>query len=116
MGRMTMLVELAIMPGQEEAFDKVSQKLVEISEQETGTVRYDWFVSADGSSVQIIEEFVDPAAFDIHAQNIADVMPELAAAATFVRTSVLGDVSAGAREALGGPDTSFYRPSRGFRR
>jgi quinol monooxygenase YgiN len=116
MGRMTLLVELEIKPDQDEAFDQVSKRLVEISEQEVGTLRYDWFVSADDKSVQIIEEFVDPAAFGVHAQNIADLMPEMAAAVTFVRTSVLGDVSGEARERLEGPGTSFYSPSRGFRR
>ena len=116
MGRMTLLVELQIKPGQDEAFDQVSRKLVGISEEEVGTLRYDWFVSADGKSVQVIEEFADPAAFDLHARNIVDLMPEIAAAVTFVRTSVLGDVSAEAREHLEGPGTSFYSPSRGFSR
>jgi quinol monooxygenase YgiN len=116
MGRMTLLVELEIKPDQDEAFDQVSKRLVEISEQEVGTLRYDWFVSADGKDVQIVEEFVDPAAFGVHAQNIADLMPEMAAAVTFVRTSVLGDVSAEARERLEGPGAIFYSPLRGFSR
>jgi len=116
MGRMTLLVELEINPGQDEAFDGVSRKLVAVSEQEAGTLRYDWFVSADGRRVHIVEEFVDPAAFGVHAQNIAALMPEMAAAVTFVRTSVLGDVSSDARERLEGPGTSFYSHLRGVRR
>jgi len=116
MGRMTLLVELEIKPGQDEAFDGVSQKLVAISEEEAGTTRYDWFVSADGRRVHIVEDFVDPAAFGVHAQNIAALMPEMTAAVTFVRTSVLGDVSSDARERLKGPITSFYSPLRGFSR
>jgi quinol monooxygenase YgiN len=113
---MTLLVELTIKPSQDEAFDRVSQKLVEISEQETGTLRYDWFMSADGKSVQIIEEFADPAAVSVHAQNIADLMPEMAATATFARTSVLGDIDDEIRARVQGPDTSFYGDLRGFSR
>jgi quinol monooxygenase YgiN len=98
------------------AFAAAAKKLVDISQAEPGTLRYEWFSSDDGRAVRIIEEFVDEAALTVHGEHIESTVPELLAAADIVGTEVLGEVSAERRERMAGPATGFLGYYAGFKR
>ena len=54
-----------------EGFAEAVQRLTQISLAEPGTLRYEWFVSDDGTAARIIEEFADEAALAEHSADIA---------------------------------------------
>jgi quinol monooxygenase YgiN len=99
-----------------EGFAEAVQRLTRISLAEPGTLRYEWFVSDDGTAARIIEEFADEAALAEHSVNIRDAVAPLLAASQIVRTSVLGEVSDERREHMTGPHTDFMGGYAGFRR
>ena len=114
MAGVILLVELRVKDL--DAFAAASATLVEISQAEPGTLRYEWFASADGLEVRIIEEFADEAALAVHAEHIESTVPALLAAADIVRTGVLGEVSDERRERMASPATGFLGYYAGFKR
>ena len=114
MARFVMLVELEV--HDPAAFRLVAEQLIAIAEEEPGTLRYEWFESADGRTVQIIEEFVDEAAFGVHGGNIGDLIADASGLFDFAGTKVLGAVSAERRETMSArPTTAFFEPYGAFR-
>ena len=99
-----------------EGFAEAVKRLTQISLAESGTLRYEWFVSEDGTAARIIEEFVDEAALAEHSADIADAIAPLLAASQIVHTGVLGEVSDERRESMTGPHTDFMGAYAGFRR
>ena len=68
---MTIIVraELRVRPGRQEEFVEVATALADAGADEPGTLRYDWYTSADPAVVVVIEEYADPAAALAHNQH-----------------------------------------------
>jgi quinol monooxygenase YgiN len=114
MASVILLVELQVKDSV--AFAVAAKKLVDISQAEPGTLRYEWFSSDDGRAVRIIEEFVDEAALAVHGEHIESTVPALLAAADIVGTGVLGEISPERHERMAGPGTGFLGHYAGFKR
>ena len=93
MAETMLVVDIAIKPGKEADFRKAAQALFERTQDEPGTLRYDYFISDDGTRNINIEVFKDAAAFVAHNQNAASLVPALVAAGDIVRIDVVGDQS-----------------------
>lgn len=69
---------LSIRPGQLEGFkDQIAEVMLSARERDTGTLRYDAFVSADGSQCEAREAYVDADAFLQHQQHTGETRGKL---------------------------------------
>jgi quinol monooxygenase YgiN len=62
-------LQLAVQPGRLDDARALLSEMVEATRQEPGTLRYEWFLSPDGSGVHFCERFVDSAAALEHLGN-----------------------------------------------
>ncbi len=63
------VLELAILPGKLDDFRAVVGDLVASTRNEPGTLIYEYFLSADGTSCHIYERYKDSAAVIAHVQT-----------------------------------------------
>ena len=80
--------------------EQVSRCVRETSEKDAKTLRYDWFVSSDGTECETREAYVDSEAVVEHrVKNVADATNELFRRfAEDPLVTVYGDASSGLKE------------------
>ena len=62
---------MTVRPGQLEGFKKQANECVRITkEKDTRTLRYDWFLSRDGTQCEVREAYTDPEGLIEHNRNI----------------------------------------------
>jgi len=93
MAETMLIVDLAIKPGRVDDFRAAAEALFERTQAEPDTLRYDYFISDDGTRNVNIEVFKDADAFVFHNRHAADLVPALVDAADIVRIDVVGDVN-----------------------
>src|SRR5690242_19193510 len=85
MSRLELHAQLKIRPGQLDAFKAQAAEVVrQAREKDTQTLRFDWFISADGTQCEVHEAYESDAAFFEHTQHI------MAARATLFEEAVDG--------------------------
>ena len=87
-------------------FKEVAASLLESTNAEDGTLRYDWFFSDDGTWCEIREIYADSDAVFVHIANSADRLGRLNELGGGLTLQVYGDPTPELREALasfGGP-------------
>ena len=52
--------------------EQAAEMMRQTREKDTKTLRYDWFLSADGKECEVREGYVDADALIEHAQNVAE--------------------------------------------
>ena len=112
----TLFVEFDITPGRLDDFKVAAEALFAKTQEEPGTLRYEYFLSADGSRNVNIEVFEDAAAFVYHNRNVADLVPALMDALDRVHISVIGDASDELWAELEGVETMHYQQLGGITR
>ena len=93
MAETMLVVDIAIKPGRVDDFRAAAEALFERTQGEPGTLRYDYFISDDGTRNINIEVFKDADAFVFHNRNAADLVPALVVAGDILRIDVVGDVN-----------------------
>ena len=69
---------LKIRDGQLEGFKQQAAEMMRNTrERDTKTLRYDWFVSDDGTECEVHEAYVDADALIEHAHHVAEAREEL---------------------------------------
>ena len=64
---------LKIRPGELDGFKQQAAELLrQAKEKDTKTLRYDWFISDDGTECEVRESYVDADALIEHSQHIAE--------------------------------------------
>ncbi len=63
-------------------------------------LRYDWFLSDDGSSIRVLEEYVDSDAIRFHTQNCTPFQPAMAECRTVQSLQIFGEPDDDLRAAL----------------
>lgn len=117
MHEITLIVEFAIKPGQRPDFEAAAARMREVVQRdEPGTLRYDWWLSTDGSRDVNIEVFADSDALVKHMENTAPLLPDLVAAADVVRVEVLGELSVAAHDAIDEASTGHFSYGGGISR
>jgi quinol monooxygenase YgiN len=117
MGHITLLAEIDIQPGRLPEFKAVVAEMVSaVQANEPGALRYDWYVSDDGTQDWNVEVFADSEAVVAHMANVGDLVPKLESVAAFRRVEVLGDLSEEGMAALGALARSKLAPLGGIRR
>ncbi|GAB3055396.1 hypothetical protein GCM10027053_15290 [Intrasporangium mesophilum] len=71
MSNLELHAQLRIRPGQLEAFKAQAAEIVRLArETDTQTMRFDWYVSEDGTSCEVHETYPSATAFFEHTQHI----------------------------------------------
>lgn len=69
---------LKIRDGELEDFKQAAAEMMKVvREFDTKTVRYDWFLSEDGTECEVRESYVDADALIEHSQHIAEIRNRL---------------------------------------
>jgi len=67
------MARLKIRDGELEGFRRQAAEMMrQTREKDTKTLRYDWFLSDDGTQCEVREGYVDADALIEHAQNVAE--------------------------------------------
>lgn len=100
MGHLELHAHLKIRPGQLEGFKAQAAELMRISrEQDTKTIRYDWFIREDGTECEVHETYLNEQGLFEHNMHIMDARALLFEKYAFDhRMTVFGEVSAEFRD------------------
>ena len=78
MSRLEASARLKIRDGKLEGFKRQAAELIRLTrEKDTGTLRYDWFISRDGTECEVREAYVDSDALlqhNMHVREARDVL------------------------------------------
>lgn len=110
-------LRLTIGNGQLERFRALMDEMVGSTKAEPGTLCYEWFLGADGTTCHINERYADSAAFLAHMATFGPRFAErFLACATPTSLSVYGDPSPEARAAFDSFGAVYLAPFGGFAR
>ncbi len=69
---------MTVRPGQVEGFKKQAAELIRITrEQDTHTLRYDWFLSSDGTECEVREAYTSPDGLVEHNMHVMEARARL---------------------------------------
>lgn len=112
---------LKVRPGQLEGFKQQAAEIVRrAKELDTGTLRYDWFLSSDGTQCEVREAYVNSDALIEHRMHIGEALDKMFAEFAEDHTVYLfGDVSPKLLEIVhvrlaGKVKANFYSFLQGF--
>ena len=78
MPRFEISAHMTIRPGQLEGFTRQAAECIRITkEKDTHTLRYDWFVSRDGTECEVREAYTGPEGLIEHNKNILEARTKL---------------------------------------
>lgn len=109
---------VSVPAGNMEKFKQVVAGLVAASKQEPGTLEYEYAATADNSTVDIVERYVDSAAVVHHVVDNfgAHFAKEFLALVKPVRFAVYGTPDEKAKQALAALNPIYLTPFDGFTR
>ncbi len=95
MSQLEVRARLKVRDGKLEGFKKQAAEIMrQAREKDTGTLRYDWFLSKDGTECEVREAYVDSDAFMEHAMNVREARETLFAEFAYDhKMAVYGDPS-----------------------
>lgn len=106
---------IKIPKGKLEEFKQLAAEAVRVtSERDTGTLKYDWFLSSDQTECEWREEFKDSKAFLEHMVNTKEVQGKMFREFPIDHVNVYGDPSSELLEATKGFDIRLYSYSQGL--
>jgi len=109
-------IDAKIKNGQQEAFEKVMQDLIEASQQEKGTLNYEWSISENGNAIHIYERYVNVAAAAEHMGNFSAYAERFLAAVEITRFVVYSKLPPELSEGISGLSPVYMEPFGGFSR
>ena len=78
MPTLEVFAHLTVRPGQLEGFKKQAAECIRITkEKDTKTLRYDWFLSSDGTECEVREAYTGPEGLIEHNRNILEARTTL---------------------------------------
>ena len=115
-GQIYWILEVAIQPGQLENFKSVANDLIASAKSESGTLNYEWNLSADKTVCHIYERYANSAAILIHVQSIGQFAKRFMEACRPTRFHVYGSPSAKVKAALADLNPVYLSHLAGFSR
>ncbi len=109
MDELRIVVSCTIAPGKTDEFKATAKQLLAaVREKDTGTSRYDWFLSPDGGRAKIQETYASSEALMAHMSNMGVLLERLVSLCPDVTIDVLGDPSPQVREAIAPFNPTIY--------
>ena len=95
MGHLELHAHVKIRPGQLEGFKAQTAEIMRITrEQDTKTIRYDWFINEDGTECEVHEAYLNEEGLFEHNMHVMEARALLFRAYAFDhRVTAFGDVS-----------------------
>src|SRR5512146_2542535 len=95
MSHLEVIAHMRVRPGQLDGFKKQVAELLRLTkEQDTQTLRYDWFLSRDGAECEVHEAYASSEGMIEHAAHIGEARHKLCAeSAEGHAVSVFGEPS-----------------------
>ncbi len=112
--RWVLVVE--ILPAQLNNFRLVVNDLVAASQEEPGTLGYEWYLSEDDTVCHIYERFADSPAVLAHGATFSKYAERFLQACRPVRFEVYGNPSTEARAAIADLKPTYFLHLAGFTR
>lgn len=111
------MLKLNVREGQLDTARALMTEMVASTQNETGTLGYEWFLSANGKTCNLYERYTDNAAALVHAGNFGANFAERFMAC-FEPTSfcAYGEVSAELKGVLDGFGAAYFEWFGGFHR
>lgn len=109
------IVEAKLKPGKQAEFEAVMREIVAATEQEQGTLNYQYYLSDDGD-VLVYERFADAASAHIHISNWDNFAQRWIAAAEPTRMVHLGQLPEDVRARHSALAPLWLKPLGGFQR
>lgn len=111
-------VDLTTKDGKRDAFESIAQAMVAGSQNEPGTLGYEWFLSADGKRYRLIETYTDAAAALAHFTGpvVQELVPKLLGTANIAGFEVYGEPGPKLGEMLTGFGAEIFEFQRGLDR
>jgi quinol monooxygenase YgiN len=110
------VVQVAIRPGQLEAFKALMDEMVASTKAEPGALNYEWFISEDSTMCHIYERYADSAAVMAHMGNFAAFAGRWEAAVEMKGATAYGAPSDEVKAVLAGAGGTLMAPWGGFAR
>lgn len=111
------VIELAVKPGQLDAFKQLMEEMVAGTSSEPGTLNYEWYVSDDDGTVHIFEKYESSEAMVTHVNGFLEKWAErFMGCVDPTRFFVYGNPSPAARELLAPFGGTYLGPWGGFAR
>ncbi len=87
MKKIQVSAEICIQAGKLDEFKKVAHSFLDVVNEkekgEGGTLQYDWFLAADGTTCSVRETYADSNAVLVHLANVRPLFQQLMAISTF---------------------------------
>jgi quinol monooxygenase YgiN len=110
-------LQLAVREGQLDAARELMAEMAAATRQESGTLGYEWFLSADGLECHLYERYADSAAALVHVGTFGSTFAErFLGCFTPTALWVYGDPNAEVRGALDGFGAQYLGEMGGFHR
>ena len=78
MGYLELSAHMTVRPGCLDGFKEQAAELIRITkEKDTNTLRYDWFISTDGTACEVREAYTGPEGVIEHNKNILEARSRL---------------------------------------
>jgi quinol monooxygenase YgiN len=104
-------VSFKVSAEQMNAFKTIAATMTEGTRPESGTLGYEWFVSADGQRFRLVETYADAAAVEAHFMGsvVQQLVPKLAAVCTVDGFEFYGDPGPRVSEMAAGFGAVFFQ-------
>ncbi len=110
MNRIQGYARYKIHPRKLDEFKRLSQKCMELSRaQDTGTLRFEAYLSEDGSKCVVYEEYADSDALMAHMENMGETMQAILTTGD-VSGEMWGNPSDKLRKQMKDAPVKLYRP------
>jgi len=111
------VVEFTIHEGHLDAFEAIARRMVASSQQEAGTLGYEWYLSRDRRHCHLLETYRDANAVLAHVTGSAiSELPNLLQHGTLARFSVYGDPGSEAAGPLAKAGAEIFDAWQGLER
>lgn len=109
MDDLRIIVSCTITPEKTEEFKKTAKQLLTIvREKDSGTLRYDWFLTADGTNVKVQEDYKSSDAIISHMHNMGEHLEHIISLCSSVSIDILGNPSSQVRDAIAPFNPTIY--------
>ena len=78
MANLELSAHMTVRPGQLEGFKRQAAEIIRLTqERDTQTLRYDWFLTADGTECEVREIYASPQGLVEHRAHVGSAIDEL---------------------------------------
>jgi quinol monooxygenase YgiN len=111
-GTVRFMVDFTIADGKFETFERISKEMIAVSQNEPGTLAYDWYLSADRMRCRLYESYIDGDAVLAHLSGpaVQTFVPQLLETSKLTGFEVYGDPGPAAAKMLAGFGADLFQP------